>query len=87
MRRSTPLTRKIAEFSRLLLYFILGLAGLAFLVGVVRGESASDMFMAAVALGLVVFAAIEFKKWLDARQRKDPDHPPTKAQPHTLATL
>ena len=49
---STPLTRKIAEFSRLLLYVILGLAGLAFLVGVLRGESAADMFMAAVALAV-----------------------------------
>jgi magnesium-transporting ATPase (P-type) len=49
---STPLTRKIAEFSRLLLYVILVLAGLAFLIGVLRGESAGDMFMAAVALAV-----------------------------------
>ncbi|HVR35987.1 MAG TPA: cation-transporting P-type ATPase [Methylomirabilota bacterium] len=49
---STPLTRKIAEFSRLLLYVILGLAAVAFLVGVLRGESAADMFMAAVALAV-----------------------------------
>ncbi|MDP1580632.1 MAG: HAD-IC family P-type ATPase [Candidatus Didemnitutus sp.] len=49
---STPLTRKIAEFSRLLLYVILGLAALTFLVGVLRGESAADMFMAAVALAV-----------------------------------
>jgi magnesium-transporting ATPase (P-type) len=49
---STPLTRKIAEFSRLLLYVILGLATLTFLVGVLRGESAADMFMAAVALAV-----------------------------------
>ncbi len=49
---STPLTRKIAEFSRLLLYVILGLAALAFLVGVLRGESAADMFMVAVALAV-----------------------------------
>ena len=49
---STPLTRKIAEFSRLLLYVILGLAALTFLVGVVRGESAAHMFMAAVALAV-----------------------------------
>lgn len=49
---STPLTRKIAEFSRFLLYVILGLAGLTFVVGVLRGESVSDMFMAAVALAV-----------------------------------
>jgi magnesium-transporting ATPase (P-type) len=49
---STPLTRKIAEFSRLLLYVILGLAALTFLVGLLRGESSSDMFMAAVALAV-----------------------------------
>ncbi|MFA7160471.1 MAG: HAD-IC family P-type ATPase, partial [Kiritimatiellia bacterium] len=49
---STPLTQKIAEFSRLLLYVILGLAALAFAVGVLRGESPSAMFMAAVALAV-----------------------------------
>ncbi len=49
---STPLTRKIAEFSRLLLYVILGLAALTFLIGVLRGESAAEMFMAAVALAV-----------------------------------
>jgi len=49
---STPLTLKIAEFSRLLLYIILGLAGLTFVVGVMRGESAAEMFMAAVALAV-----------------------------------
>lgn len=49
---STPLTRKIASFSRLLLWLILGLATLGFVVGVVRGEKAVDMFMAAVALAV-----------------------------------
>ncbi|MDD5482419.1 MAG: cation-transporting P-type ATPase [Kiritimatiellae bacterium] len=49
---STPLTRKIAEFSRLLLYVILGLAALTFVVGLLRGESVADMFMAAVALAV-----------------------------------
>jgi len=49
---STPLTRKIAEFSRLLLYVILGLAALTFVVGMLRGESAADMFMVAVALAV-----------------------------------
>lgn len=49
---STPLTRKIAEFSRLLLYVILGLAALAFVIGLVRGETAGEMFMIAVALAV-----------------------------------
>jgi cation-transporting ATPase F len=49
---STPLTRKIAEFSKLVLWVILGLAALTFAVGVARGESAVDMFMAAVALAV-----------------------------------
>jgi Ca2+-transporting ATPase len=49
---STPLTRKIARFSMLLLWVILGLAGLTFVIGVARGEPAVDMFMAAVALAV-----------------------------------
>lgn len=49
---STPLTRKIAQFSRLLLFVILGLAALTFIVGVGRGEPAGAMFMAAVALSV-----------------------------------
>ena len=48
----TPLTRKIAQFSRLLLYVILGLAAVTFIVGLARGESWVDMFMAAVALAV-----------------------------------
>jgi Ca2+-transporting ATPase len=48
----TPLTRKIAKFSRLLLVVILGLAGLTFLVGWLRGQPAFEMFMAAVALAV-----------------------------------
>jgi magnesium-transporting ATPase (P-type) len=49
---STPLTRKIAQFSKLVLWVILGLAVLTFAVGVARGESAVEMFMAAVALAV-----------------------------------
>ncbi|MFG0285906.1 MAG: cation-transporting P-type ATPase [Phycisphaerales bacterium JB039] len=49
---ATPLTRKIAHFSRLLLYVIVGMAAVTFLVGVLRGESWFDMFMAAVALAV-----------------------------------
>ncbi|NTV42330.1 MAG: cation-transporting P-type ATPase [Syntrophobacteraceae bacterium] len=48
----TPLLRKIEEFSKVLLYVILGLAGVTFVVGIMRGQSAFDMFMAAVALAV-----------------------------------
>lgn len=49
---STPLTQKIAAFSKLLLWVILALAVVTFLVGVTRGEPPVDMFMAAVALAV-----------------------------------
>ncbi|MFZ3209752.1 MAG: HAD-IC family P-type ATPase, partial [Geobacteraceae bacterium] len=49
---ATPLTKKIARFSGLLLYVILGLAAVTFIVGVMRGESWLDMFMAVVALAV-----------------------------------
>lgn len=48
----TPLTRKITQFSQLLLYVILSLAAFTFIVGISRGESWVDMFMAAVALAV-----------------------------------
>lgn len=48
----TPLTRKIARFSRLLLFVILGLAAVTALAGVVRGQPLVDMFLAAVALAV-----------------------------------
>jgi magnesium-transporting ATPase (P-type) len=48
----TPLTRKMARFSNWLLWAIGGLALLTFGVGLARGESAFDMFMAAVALAV-----------------------------------
>jgi magnesium-transporting ATPase (P-type) len=48
----TPLTRKMAAFSSLLLWVILGLAALTFAIGLLRGETAFDMFMAAVALAV-----------------------------------
>ena len=47
---ATPLTRKIGEFSHVLVYVILGLAAATFAVGVVRGQPAVEMFMASVAL-------------------------------------
>lgn len=49
---STPLTRKIAQFSKLLLWVILAVAALTYAVGVWRGGSMSEMFMAAVALAV-----------------------------------
>ena len=48
----TPLTKLIASFSKVILYFILGLAGLIFLIGVLRGEKIVEMFMAAVAFAV-----------------------------------
>ena len=48
----TPLTRKIGAFSNLLLYVILGLAVVTVAVGMWRGASFVDMFMAAVALAV-----------------------------------
>lgn len=48
----TPLTRKIARFSRWLLFVIIGLATFTFLVGWLRGQPAVEMFMAAVALSV-----------------------------------
>lgn len=49
---ATPLTKKISRFSGLLLYVILGLAAITFVVGVLRGGSWIDMFMAVVALAV-----------------------------------
>lgn len=49
---STPLTKKIAHFSKLALWVILALAAATFAVGVARGGKAADMFMAAVALAV-----------------------------------
>ncbi|MEZ7197696.1 cation-transporting P-type ATPase [Pseudodesulfovibrio karagichevae] len=48
----TPLTRKIARFSRVLLIAILGLAAVSFVLGVLRDKPATEMFMAAVALAV-----------------------------------
>ncbi len=48
----TPLTRKIARFSRLLLYVILGLAAVTFVIGTLRGQDWRGSFMASVALAV-----------------------------------
>ncbi len=49
---ATPLTRKINTFSKVLTVVIVGLAAVAFVIGTLRGESAKDMFTAAVALAV-----------------------------------
>lgn len=48
----TPLTRKINQFSKLLLKIILGLAALTFIVGMLRGDPWKGTFMGAVALSV-----------------------------------
>ncbi|MBA3002602.1 MAG: HAD-IC family P-type ATPase, partial [Desulfurivibrio sp.] len=48
----TPLTRKINQFSNLLLYIILGLAVATVIVGMLQGQTFVDMLMAAVALSV-----------------------------------
>ena len=49
---STPLTKKIAQFSQLALWIILALAAATFAVSVARGEKPAAMFLAAVALAV-----------------------------------
>jgi len=49
---ATPLTRKIAAFSRVLLWVILAVALVTFIVGIVRGNPWAEMFKAAVALAV-----------------------------------
>jgi Ca2+-transporting ATPase len=48
----TPLTKKISQFSKLLLWVIIGLAAVTFAIGVWRGQPLLDMFMASVALAV-----------------------------------
>jgi Ca2+-transporting ATPase len=49
---STPLTKKIAHFSKLILWAIMALAVATFALGIWRGEKPVEMFMAAVALAV-----------------------------------
>jgi len=49
---ATPLTRRLAWFSKVLTAVILGLAALTFGLGLLRGEPPVDMFHAAVALAV-----------------------------------
>lgn len=48
----TPLTRKLARFSQVLTFVILGLAAFSVVVGVLRGEPLPEMVTAAVALAV-----------------------------------
>lgn len=48
----TPLTRKIGQFSQLLMWFIIGLAALTFAAGFWRGEDLVETFIASVALAV-----------------------------------
>jgi len=49
---ATPLTRKLAHFSRVLTVVILALAAVTFAVGLARGREGAEMFTAAVALAV-----------------------------------
>ena len=49
---TTPLSRYLEIFSRRMLWVILVLAGMTFVIGVLRGETAYSMFIAAVALAI-----------------------------------
>ncbi|RLA22684.1 MAG: cation-transporting P-type ATPase [Gammaproteobacteria bacterium] len=51
---ATPLTRKIARFSHILLFVILGLAAITFLFGLWHGDSWESLFMASVALAVAM---------------------------------
>ncbi len=48
----TPLLRKIAQFGRSLVVFILILSGISFAVGLLRGYSLSEIFLASVAIAV-----------------------------------
>jgi len=48
----TPLTKKIAQFSHYLLYAILGISVFTFIVGLLQGRSAVEMFMVSVSLAV-----------------------------------
>lgn len=52
VKLDTPLTVKLAKFSHFLLYVILGVAALTVAVGMMKGGSFGEMFMAAVALAV-----------------------------------
>ena len=48
----TPLTQKISQFSRILLFAILGLSAITFVVGLLRNQPVVETLMAAIALAV-----------------------------------
>ena len=50
----TPLTQKLALFSKRMLYGILAMAGVAFLIGIMRGEALVLTFLASVSMAVGV---------------------------------
>ncbi|MCI0537540.1 MAG: hypothetical protein L0Z50_20180, partial [Verrucomicrobiales bacterium] len=71
---STPLTRKIAHFSRMVLWVILALAAVTFTIGIARGEKPVEMFMAAVALAVgAITRGTARRRYHRARHRGGPD--------------
>ncbi len=50
----TPLTRKLARFSKMVLYVILALAAVTTLIGILRGQPFVDVFIAGVALAVAM---------------------------------
>jgi Ca2+-transporting ATPase len=48
----TPLTKKIAEFSRLLLFVVLGVSALALIIGLLRGNGFADTLTSSIALAV-----------------------------------
>ena len=50
----TPLTKKLASFSKRILYGILAMAGVAFIIGIARGEELVLTFLASVSMAVGV---------------------------------
>ncbi|WP_263833738.1 cation-translocating P-type ATPase [Sulfurospirillum oryzae] len=50
----TPLTKKLAFFSKRILYGILAMAGVAFVIGIIRGEELVITFLASVSMAVGV---------------------------------
>lgn len=48
----TPLTKKISEFSRILLFILLGFSAFVFLIGVLRGDTFADTLNNSIALAV-----------------------------------
>ena len=86
----TPLTRKIDQFSKVLLIIIVALALATFAVGLLRGESLVDMFKASIALAVAAIpeglpAAVTITLAIGvnrmARRRADDPQAPRRGDP------